>query len=121
MEFKSSRVEQIKLNATKLGLNNLIVYEDKIENILEKLSKPDVVFIGGGLTVNLLKDVWNIIPKNTRLVINSVTLETGSILINAHKKYGGELYKFDVSKVGNLGKKRAWSQSYPIIQWIKSK
>ena len=121
VEFKSIRVEQIKLNATKLGLNNLIVYEDKIENILEKLSKPDVVFIGGGLTVNLLKDVWNIIPKNTRLVVNSVTLETGSILINAHKKYGGELYKFEVSKVGNLGKNRAWSKSYPIIQWIKSK
>ena len=121
VEFKSSRVEQIKLNATKLGLNNLIVYEDKIENILEKLSKPDVVFIGGGLTVNLLKDVWNIIPKNTRLVVNSVTLETGSILINAHKKYGGELYKFEVSKVGNLGKNRAWSKSYPIIQWVKSK
>ena len=38
VEFKSSRVEQIKLNATKLGLNNLIVYEDKIENILEKIS-----------------------------------------------------------------------------------
>ena len=121
IEFKSNRVEQIKFNAKKLGLNNLTIYEDKIENIIEKLAKPDAVFIGGGLTINLLNNIWNIIPKNTKIVVNSVTLETGSILINAQKKYGGELYKFEVSKVGNLGKNRAWSKSYPIIQWVKSK
>ena len=114
----TSRAEQIRASANKLGLSNLLVFEGKIQNILNKLKKPDVVFIGGGLTNKLLIDVWKIVPKNTRIIINSVTLESSSILTKAHNKYGGSLCKFELSNITNLGNKRAWSKNYPIIQWI---
>ena len=118
IECKSSRVKQIKLSANKLGLSNLFVYEGKIQNILNKLKKPDVVFIGGGLTNKLLTDIWETVPKSTRIIINSVTLETTSILIKAQKKYGGSLQKIELSNITKLGNKRTWSKNYPIIQWV---
>jgi hypothetical protein len=31
------------------------------------------------------------------------------------------LHKFELSNITNLGKKRAWSKSYPIVQWVVKK
>ena len=41
--------------------------------------------------------------------------------VRSHKKYGGSLHKFELSNITNLGKKRAWSKSYPIVQWVVKK
>ena len=121
IEILSNRAEQIKLTAKKFGLSNLTVYHNDINEIIDILQKPDVIFIGGGLTENLLLKVWKLINPDTRIIVNSVTLETTSILIEAHKKYGGSLHKFELSNITNLGKKRAWSASYPIVQWVVKK
>jgi precorrin-6Y C5,15-methyltransferase (decarboxylating) len=121
IEILSKRAEQIKSSAKKFGLDKLSVYNNDINEIIDTLQKPDVIFVGGGLTEQLLLRIWKLISSETRIIINSVTLETTSLLIEAHKKYGGSLHKFELSNITNLGKKRAWSKSYPIVQWVVKK
>ena len=121
IEILSKRADQIKLSAKKFGLDKLSVYNNDINEILDTLPKPDAIFIGGGLTKDLLLKIWELINPETRIIANSVTLETTSLLIEAHKKYGGSLHKFELSNITNLGKKRAWSKSYPIVQWVVKK
>ena len=121
IEILSKRANQIKLSAKKFGLDKLSVYNNDINEILDTLPKPDAIFIGGGLTKDLLLKIWELINPETRIIANSVTLETTSLLIEAHKKYGGSLHKFELSNITNLGKKRAWSKSYPIVQWVVKK
>ena len=121
IEILSKRADQIKLSAKNFGLDKLSVYNNDINEIIDTLQKPDVIFVGGGLTEQLLLRIWKLINSETRIIINSVTLETTSLLIEAHKKYGGSLHKFELSNITNLGKKRAWSKSYPIVQWVVKK
>ena len=49
--------------------------------VINKLQKPDAVFIGGGFTEELFNCIWNIIPNGTKLVVLSVTLETNAIFL----------------------------------------
>ena len=48
VEQKSERVAQIKNNQTKFGVRNLKVVQAELPAGLEKLPRPDRVFIGGG-------------------------------------------------------------------------
>ena len=81
IEIKRSRALQIKNTAYKLGLEKINVIEADAIKVIKKLQKPDAVFIGGGFTKELFNCIWNIIPNGTKLVANSVTLETNDCLL----------------------------------------
>ena len=78
---------------------------------------PDAVFIGGGLSKELLQELEVRLPKDTRLVANAVTLESEALLTSWHQRLGGELMRIDLSQAEPLGSKRGWKATYPIIQW----
>jgi precorrin-6Y C5,15-methyltransferase (decarboxylating) len=65
----------------------------------------------------LLHTLWHILPADTRLVCNGVTLEAEALLINWQSEKGGELLRIELSHMAPLGSKRGWKANFPILQW----
>ena len=108
----------MKQNISKFGLNDQIeVILAELPDIPNKLRLPDAVFIGGGGSENLLKTVWKLSKPDSRLVVNSVTLEAEQLLLKWNFLKGGSLTRINLSKADKIGKKMGWRNSMPILQW----
>ncbi len=84
---------------------------------LDGLAPPDAVFIGGGISQEMLEVVWNAMPEGARLVANAVTLEAEVLLANWQGDKGGEMLRIELAQSKPLGRKRGWKSAYPIVQW----
>ncbi len=121
VERDPSRCAIIKQNVNNLGLDNLSLHKGSNMEVIMTLKPPDAVFVGGGLTKELMKKLWAIVPRKTRFVANSVTLETETILQDALNEYGGNLIRIDISTARAIGSKNLWQPAYPITQWSVEK
>ncbi|MEM9576424.1 MAG: precorrin-6y C5,15-methyltransferase (decarboxylating) subunit CbiE [Pseudomonadota bacterium] len=115
-EPRADRVARIRANATNLGVDRLHVIEGKAPEALADLPPPDVVFVGGGLSPALLAHLEGL-PEGTRLVVNSVTLESDALLTEVQARLGGQLMRIAISEVTDIGPKRGWRTAFPITQW----
>ena len=118
VEKNSIRAENIYLNAAKLGVDWIEVIESDIMDALNKLDRPDAVFIGGGFSAESFEKIWKIIPAGTRLVVNGVTIETDRLIVDCAENFGGQLLRFEYSQPKQIGGKSSWKASYPITQWV---
>ncbi|MDD9976967.1 MAG: cobalamin biosynthesis bifunctional protein CbiET, partial [Boseongicola sp.] len=75
------------------------------------------IFVGGGLSENLLEQLETHFDAGTRVVINCVTLEAEALLVAWQSRKGGELMRVEISETKPLGAKRGWSAAYPVVQW----
>jgi len=75
------------------------------------------VFIGGGLSHETFEAAWNALLPAGRLVANAVTLESEHILLELHKKYGGELVRVQLSEASPVGAYHGWRPSMPVTQY----
>lgn len=117
-EGRADRIENIKTNAAKFGLTHrLTPVTGKAPAVLTNQRLPDCVFIGGGGNQALLDHLWDILPTGTRIVANGVTLETETLLMNAHAQHGGHLIKAEIAEAAPLGSMRGWTRARPVIQW----
>ncbi|UWQ52838.1 precorrin-6y C5,15-methyltransferase (decarboxylating) subunit CbiE [Leisingera caerulea] len=117
-EPRESRLENIRANAAAFGLDHRMKpVLGKAPDVLDGFEKPDCVFIGGGGSQELLNHLWEILPEGTRLVANGVTLETETLLMQAHAARGGHLLKAEIAEAGPLGTMRDWRRARPVIQW----
>ncbi|MGB8813848.1 MAG: precorrin-6y C5,15-methyltransferase (decarboxylating) subunit CbiE [Paracoccaceae bacterium] len=122
VERRADRVANIRANAAKFGVEHrLTVVEGASIGNLAALPEPSAVFIGGGCDADLLAAVWQSMPVDTQLVINSVTLETESLLVAWHVRHGGTLMRFDLAEATPLGRMRGWSAARPVVQWSVTK
>ena len=117
VEANSERAARAAHNAMTLGVERLDVITAKSIDVLDDLPAPDVVFVGGGLTQELLDALWNFMPVGCRFATNAVTLESEVIVAQAHAAKGGELMRIEIANSKPLGTKRGWSSAYPIVQW----
>lgn len=117
-EPRASRLENIRANAEAFGLDHRMqAVLGKAPDVLQGQPLPDCVFIGGGGSQALLDHLWDILPAGTRLVANGVTLETETLLMQAHAARGGHLLKAEIAEAGPLGSMRDWRRARPVIQW----
>ncbi|MCA0943103.1 precorrin-6y C5,15-methyltransferase (decarboxylating) subunit CbiE [Salipiger pacificus] len=117
IEPRAERAARIAANAARLGAHRLRVVEGSAPTALAQLERPDAVFIGGGLSRELLDWLDNHLPEGTRLVANAVTLESEALLTEAQARRGGELLRIALSSAEALGPRRGWKAAYPIVQW----
>ena len=116
VEIRADRVQRISRNAEMLGVaNRLNVVEGNALEVLDGAQNPDAVFVGGGLSDQLLEALSN--RTGTRLIVNAVTLEGETLLSDWHTRLGGTLMRIDLATASTLGSKRAWRASYPLVQW----
>ncbi|OBY24508.1 bifunctional cobalt-precorrin-7 (C(5))-methyltransferase/cobalt-precorrin-6B (C(15))-methyltransferase [Leisingera sp. JC1] len=117
-EPRENRLENIHANAAAFGLDHrMTAVLGKAPEVLDGQPLPDCVFIGGGGSQELLDHLWDVLPAGTRLVANGVTLETETLLMQAHAKRGGHLLKAEIAEAGPLGSMRDWRRARPVIQW----
>lgn len=117
-EQHNTRTANIERNIEDFGLSHLMqVIEGHSLDHLVTQALPDAVFVGGGANIALLETLYELLPAQTRLVVNGVTLETEALLAQAHATKGGSLMRFEVSEAMPLGPMRGWSAARPIVQW----
>ncbi len=116
IEPSCDRTARICENADRLGVDRLRVIEGKAPDALQGLDKPDVVFVGGGLSPELLAYLEALRP-GTRLLVNAVTLESEAQLTQTHARLGGTLMRLEIASAAPIGPRRGWRAAYPIVQW----
>jgi precorrin-6Y C5,15-methyltransferase (decarboxylating) len=117
IEPNAERIARITANAAALGVDRLQVVQGFAPDGLKHLMLPDTVFVGGGLSTELLDWLERTLPVGTRMVANAVTLESEVLLIQAQARLGGDLLRIELSRSTPLGSKHGWKASYPIVQW----
>jgi precorrin-6B C5,15-methyltransferase / cobalt-precorrin-6B C5,C15-methyltransferase len=118
LEADPARATRARGNVDSFGLSHRHrLTEARAPEGLEGLPTPDAAFIGGGASEALLTHLWALIPTGTRLVMNAVTLETESLVLNWSARHGGSLLKVELSEPAPVGRKMAWRAALPILQW----
>lgn len=117
IEARVDRVGLIEANAQALGADRLQVVTGRAPAALANLPKPDAIFIGGGLSTELIDALLHMGLADTRVVANAVTLEGEALLSHLHAEKGGTLTRIELSNAQALGSKTCWKATYPIVQW----
>ncbi|MGB0570895.1 MAG: precorrin-6y C5,15-methyltransferase (decarboxylating) subunit CbiE [Alphaproteobacteria bacterium] len=119
VERDADRCAMAAQNAARLGTPFLDIVHDDTAQAVPKLTNPDAVFIGGGLSEDedLIGNIWERLGPSGRLVANVVTLEGETALLNAHAKHGGELTRIAVSHADPVGGLTGWRPAMPVTQW----
>ncbi|HEY4546842.1 MAG TPA: precorrin-6y C5,15-methyltransferase (decarboxylating) subunit CbiE [Pedomonas sp.] len=111
------RAERACANAAALGVDRLKVVVGAAPAMLPAGPLPDAVFVGGGLSDNLLEALWARLPAATRLIANAVTLESEALLARWQALKGGSLLRIELADAVALGSRRGWRARYPVVQW----
>ncbi len=117
IEARADRARLIRANAEALGVERLRIVEGAAPAALADLPPPDAVFVGGGLSEELMDTLRGVLGPGTRFVANAVTLETGALLTRWHAAFGGALTRIALSEAVPLGRGHGWSGAYPVVQW----
>lgn len=116
-EADPTRAARARSNAEALGVERLQVIEGHAPAVLANQPLPDAVFVGGGLSADLLEDLCGRLRSGARLVANAVTLESEALLAQWHAAKGGDLLRVEMAEAAPLGTRRGWRAHYPIVQW----
>ncbi|UZW57597.1 precorrin-6y C5,15-methyltransferase (decarboxylating) subunit CbiE [Sphingobium sp. JS3065] len=116
-EADPERAARARANALALGADRLTVIEGRAPDILNGRTRPDAIFIGGGLSQSLLETLFALPGGPTRLVANAVTLESEALLAQWHADEGGDLLRIELAQATPLGTRRGWRAAYPLVQW----
>ena len=117
IEADATRAERIGRNAERLGVPTLDVVHGSAPTALTGLSSPDAVFVGGGITAELLETCRAALQRGGRLVAHGVTLETETLLAGMQSTHGGDLTRIGIEHLEPLGRYRGWTPARSVTQW----
>jgi precorrin-6B C5,15-methyltransferase / cobalt-precorrin-6B C5,C15-methyltransferase len=119
IESRADRAARIRRNAAAFGVPGLEVIEGEAPAALEKLPRPDAIFIGGGAgDPGVLDKAVAALGLGGRLVVNAVTLVTEGLLIARQAALGGELIRIAIARADAVGSKTCWRPALPVTQWV---
>lgn len=126
-DVSAERLAFARENALALGAPQLTLIEGRAPEALDlipvpegtrvDLRKPQAVFIGGGLSLEVFERAWDALGPGGRLVANAVTLESESLLADLHARHGGDLTRIAVSRAEPVGSRTGWRPAMPVTQW----
>jgi precorrin-6Y C5,15-methyltransferase (decarboxylating) len=117
IELRADRAARIRANADRLGVDRLRVIEGEAPAALHGLDPPAAVFVGGGLSAQLIDYLTENLPAGVRLVAHAVTLESEALLARAKARLGGEIMRIELAEAAPLGSKTGWVPARPVVQW----
>ena len=122
IEARSDRAARARRNAIALGVPGFEVKLGSAPENLHGLMAPDAIFIGGGATTpGMIETVWQLLKPGGRLVINSVTLETDTLLSASLQRFGGTLTRLSVERLDIIGRMHAYRPAMTVTQWAVTK
>ncbi len=112
------RAARARTNAAACGVPGLTVLQGAAPAVLQGLTSPDAIFIGGGLADPGVADAATALLKTGgRLVANAVTLESEALLFGLHQRLGGSLVRLSVARAEPVGGMTGWRPAMPVTQW----
>jgi precorrin-6B C5,15-methyltransferase / cobalt-precorrin-6B C5,C15-methyltransferase len=122
VEADAGRAERIARNAKALGVPALQVIQGTAPEVLDDLSAPDAVFIGGGATRSgVLQRCLDALRGGGRIVVHGVTVQTEALLAAAYGEHGGELTRIHVEHATPVGSFTGWTPARAVTQWAFTK
>jgi precorrin-6y C5,15-methyltransferase (decarboxylating), CbiE subunit/precorrin-6Y C5,15-methyltransferase (decarboxylating), CbiT subunit len=121
IECRADRRALAAQNALALGVPGLKLIDAKAPEGLEDLPAPDAVFIGGGLSREVVEIALAALKPHGRLVANAVTLESEAMLLSLRSEFGGDLTRLSVSRATPVGSLSGWKPFMPVTQWSLTK
>lgn len=119
IEQNPEGVELIKANAQKLGIDNIEVIHGRAPQALSGLPSPQRVIIGGssGSMEEIFLAFLPLLPKDGRVVINAITVESihqGTELAEKYLKEV-EIVQINIAKGEKLGKYHLMKAHNPVF------
>jgi precorrin-6Y C5,15-methyltransferase (decarboxylating) len=123
VEPRDDRADRIQVNARALGVpDRVTIVRGRAPEALDGLTRPDAIFIGGGVrTPRLIDRCWHALRPGGRLVANAVTLEGEQVLVAARAARGGDLVRLEIAHAEPLGGLTGWRAQRPVVQWAATK
>jgi len=121
IERDLARAKRIRLNAARLGVEDLEVVEGEAPGVLSGLPTPDAVFLGGGASAELIELCRTALAPGGRLVAHAVTLQTETVLVDAWRRLGGQLTRISIESMRPIGSYDGWQPARPVVQWAMQK
>ncbi|WP_277455049.1 precorrin-6y C5,15-methyltransferase (decarboxylating) subunit CbiE [Janibacter sp. DB-40] len=118
VEKDAARAERITANARALGLAGRVhvIHDDTATADPSALTRPDAVFVGGGLAEPVLGRAWSSLRPGGRLVAHAVTLDGEAVLHALHARTGGDLTRLTVERAVPLGAHLSWTPARAVVQ-----
>ena len=118
IEARSDRADRAARNAAALGAPELKIVQGRAPEALSGLTRPDAVFIGGGMMDDgVFEAVWTALKPGGRLVANAVSIETEARLADYFTRFGGDLVRLQVARADQVGTMFGWRPAMPVTQW----
>ena len=117
-ESHDERLTMISQNADALGTPRLKIVAGEAPGSFAGQPHPHAVFIGGGMgNAGVFEESWAALKPGGRMAANVVTLEGELHVVDLQEKFGGDLVRFDISKLSHVGRLRALRPSMAVLQW----
>lgn len=118
VERNAERLERIRANAERHQVTDrLRVVAGATADVLNGLPQPDAVFVGGGVTPEVLNAAWAALPPGGRLVVHSVTADSDALLLAAYRRHGGELTRVMVETAEPIGRFVGFKPARAVTAW----
>ncbi len=122
LERDSVRAARAARNAANLGVPRMSIVQGAAPDVFAGLPAPDAVFVGGGGQGDgVIEGAWEALRPGGRMVVNSVTLETESKLIEARGRLGGTLTRLSVERLETIGTRQGFRPAMTVTQWAAAK
>ncbi len=129
VERDARRVALIEKNRARFALEDRMeivqataqefVQEQAKKKEVATYSPPQAIFVGGGLDKALLEQLLSLLAPHGRLVANAVSLAGEGVLLEAYRKYGGELVRIAIAQAQPLGATQAFSPQRCVMQYVR--
>ncbi|MBT3333377.1 MAG: precorrin-6y C5,15-methyltransferase (decarboxylating) subunit CbiE [Rhodospirillaceae bacterium] len=118
IEQNPKRIANIIANGENLGAGNLRVVAGSAPAALKGLAKPNVIFIGGGVSdAKVLNACWRALGPNGRLIANGITMEAEAQLFAFMQRHGGGMTRIAISHLDGMGDLHAWRAMQAVSQY----
>ena len=118
LEARGDRADRAARNAAALGVPELEIVQGHAPEALAGLTRPDAVFIGGGMMDDgVFEAAWSALKPGGCLVANAVSLETEARLAFYFQQFGGDLIRLQVARADRVGTMSGWRPAMPVTQW----
>lgn len=122
VERDAARRARIEPNAAQHGVaDRLRVVAGDVGAVLDELDPPNAVFVGGGLSADVLAASWAALRSGGRLVAHSVTADSDVVLLQAYRDFGGELTRLSVENAEPLGRFTSFKPLRTVTSWAAIK
>lgn len=124
IERNPQRLARIAENAHIFGVSDrlhIIDAETSRAVADANLASPDAVFLGGGISADVIATCIRRLLPGGRLVGHAVTLETEALLVDGWRQHGGDLTRIQVETASPLGTMTGFRPARAVVQWCFTK